>query len=450
MSAADKGQNDSGRKKSRYFEILEKIMNMHFRVSLMIRGGVGVMALLVGTFFAAQVQAACTAANPNASVVEDTPTADFTDNGDGTVTHTLTGLMWKQCAEGLSGAGCATGTATMMNWSSALSVAASGTTAGYSDWRLPNQGELLSIVETCGYTPAINQTLFPITPLSAHWSASSYVLSPASAWGVGFSDGYVSYFPKGNAMYVLLVRGGQSLDTFDTLAPRLTAVAVSATGATDTTLAATSNVGATGYWLVAAQGSAAPTAAEVKAGVDYGAVTVTASGMASMVAGVEKSFSVSGLTAGTAYDLYVVGYDDNNKALTYSLSKVAFTTAHDTTPDAFGFTDQTGVALSTTITSSTITVSGITTGVDISVIGGEYAINGGAYVVTAGSVNNGDTVTVRHTSAATNNSVVETVLTIGGVSDTFSSTSGSGGGGALGLWFLVSLLGTALLRRRRI
>lgn len=335
-------------------------MNMHFRVSLMIRGGVGVMALLVGTFFAAQVQAACTAANPNASVVEDTPTADFTDNGDATVTHNLTGLMWKQCAEGLSGAGCATGTATLMNWSSALSVAASDTTAGYSDWRLPNQGELLSIVETCGFSPAINTTLFPNTPLSAYWSASSYVLTPAAAWVLDPSDGASGLSGKTNNSYVRLVRGGQSLDTFDALAPQLSAVAVSATGATDTTLAATSDIGATGYWLVVAQGSAAPTAAEVKAGVDYGAVTVTASGMDSMVAGVEKSFSVSGLTAGTAYDLYVVGYDDNNKALTYSPSKVAFTTAHDTT------------------------------------------------------------------------------------------LASSSGGGALGLWFLISLLGTALLRRRRV
>ena len=40
---------------------------------------------------------ACTAANPLASATESTPTAAFTIHGDGTLTHQLTGLMWKQC-----------------------------------------------------------------------------------------------------------------------------------------------------------------------------------------------------------------------------------------------------------------------------------------------------------------------------------------------------------------
>ncbi len=31
--------------------------------------------------------ASCTAGNPNPSVIETTPTADFVDHGDGTVTH---------------------------------------------------------------------------------------------------------------------------------------------------------------------------------------------------------------------------------------------------------------------------------------------------------------------------------------------------------------------------
>ena len=99
------------------------------------------------------------------------------------------------------------------------------------------------------------------------------------------------------------------------------------------------------------------------------------------------------------------------------------TTLDDTTPDSFTFTDQTGVALSTVITSNTITVSGITTAVPISITGGTYSINGGAYTSNAGTVSNGNTVTVRMTSSANYSTTTNATLTIGGVSDTFSVTT---------------------------
>lgn len=106
----------------------------------------------------------------------------------------------------------------------------------------------------------------------------------------------------------------------------------------------------------------------------------------------------------------------------------------DSTPNAFAFTDQTGVALNTVIESDIITVAGIDVPANISVTGGEYSINGGAYTAVAGTVNNGDSVRVRHTSSSNNSTAVDTVLTIGTVSDTFTSTtvaasSGGGGGG---------------------
>jgi hypothetical protein len=304
-------------------------MNERYGKKVMGRGLLSATAMLVGLLFSMQVQAACTAANPNASVVEDTPTSAFTDNGDGTVTHSLTGLMWKQCAEGLSGADCATGGATAMNWSGALAMASSDSTAGYGDWRLPNQRELLSIVETCGYSPTINQTLFPNTPASSFWSTSSYVPNLNLAWYVYFYNGdYGPSVRAGNSL-VRLVRGGQLLDTFDALAPSLTAVGVSGTSVSGTTLAATSDIAATGYWMVVPQGSAAPTAAEVKAGSNYGVVTVAAAGSGSMSAATEATFAISGLNEATAYDVYLVGYDANNKALTYTPSSAAFTTLPD-------------------------------------------------------------------------------------------------------------------------
>ena len=97
--------------------------------------------------------------------------------------------------------------------------------------------------------------------------------------------------------------------------------------------------------------------------------------------------------------------------------------ANDTTPDAFTFTDQTDVALSTAIVSTPISVNGINAVANISVSGGEYSINGGAFTATAGTVSNTANVTVRHTSSANHATNTDTFLTIGGVADTFSSTT---------------------------
>jgi hypothetical protein len=99
--------------------------------------------------------------------------------------------------------------------------------------------------------------------------------------------------------------------------------------------------------------------------------------------------------------------------------------APNTTPDPFTFTDVTGVPLSTEQISSPITVSGITAPALISIVGGEYELgsNPGVWTSIAGTVSNGDTVRVRHTSAATYSTAVDTTLTIGGVPDTFTSTT---------------------------
>ena len=98
--------------------------------------------------------------------------------------------------------------------------------------------------------------------------------------------------------------------------------------------------------------------------------------------------------------------------------------AGDTTPDQFSFTDQTAVDVSSTITSAAIQVTGIDTAAAITVTGGEYDINGsGTFVSTEGTVNNGETVRARHTSSASYLTATNTVVTIGGVSDTFTSTT---------------------------
>jgi Tol biopolymer transport system component len=100
-----------------------------------------------------------------------------------------------------------------------------------------------------------------------------------------------------------------------------------------------------------------------------------------------------------------------------------YMTSFDDTPDPFSFTNLIGVPLNTAIISNTIAISGINTGAPISISGGEYAINGGLFTSSIGTVNNGDTVTVRLTSSSSISTTTEATLTIGGISNTFSVTT---------------------------
>lgn len=101
-----------------------------------------------------------------------------------------------------------------------------------------------------------------------------------------------------------------------------------------------------------------------------------------------------------------------------------FTTPPDSRPDAFSFLDVTDVALSTLVTSNAVTITGTAAASAISVTGGEYSIGCTAtFVTAAGTVNPAQQVCVRHTSAAAAGTATDTLLTVGGVSDTFTSTT---------------------------
>lgn len=63
------------------------------------------------------------------------PPARFYDNGDGTVTDTMTGLMWEQSPSSPAD-----------TWDASLGYAASKGTGGYFDWRMPNRNELRSLI----------------------------------------------------------------------------------------------------------------------------------------------------------------------------------------------------------------------------------------------------------------------------------------------------------------
>jgi len=147
------------------------------------------------------------AGNENTAIAATTPSADFSDNGDGTVTHHTTGLIWQRCSLGQSwdGVNC-TGEATVFSWPEALAAAVQHSLAGFSDWRLPNKNELASIVEYRCYQPAINNQQFPNTPSAWYWSSSPGANESGNAWDVSFDGGSVYSRNKYDSSHVRLVR----------------------------------------------------------------------------------------------------------------------------------------------------------------------------------------------------------------------------------------------------
>ncbi len=263
--------------------------------------------------------------------------AAFSPQADGTVTDTTTGLVWDRCAWGWtwnSGTNaCDAGGAETFVWSGALASAVAANAArhrGYEDWRLPNKNELESLVNIDATASPAIAPVFPWPYAGGEfWSSTTYVSAPASAWRVDFLDGAATSSAKGSLFRVRLVRGGQNFqanfDAADVAAPVLSGVGVSGTTQVATTLGATSNEAASGYWMVVARNATAPSSAQVKGGSNYGAVTVVAHGSGGMAAGVAASFAVSGLSAGTSYDLYMVA-EDASLNLIASPTRVQFAT----------------------------------------------------------------------------------------------------------------------------
>lgn len=129
----------------------------------------------------------------------------------------------------------------------------------------------------------------------------------------------------------------------------------------------------------------------------------------------------------------VIGYHITEDGSTGSFTRTleVIDAPVDTTPDQFTFTDLTNQLLSTVIESDVITVTGVeaSTDIPVSITGGEYSVstdNGstfGAYTSANTNVQLNYQIKVRHTTSATNNDVVTTTLTVGGVSDDFTSTT---------------------------
>ena len=78
-------------------------------------------------------------------------TPSYTDNGDGTISDNVTGLMWQQSPD-TNGDGMINAT-DKLTFAEAVAGASTLTLGGYSDWRLPTIKELYSLILFDGSRP---------------------------------------------------------------------------------------------------------------------------------------------------------------------------------------------------------------------------------------------------------------------------------------------------------
>lgn len=150
----------------------------------------------------------------------------YTDNGNGTVTDNVTGLMWQKTMGG------------KMSFADAFRAAEKSNVGGYRDWRVPSIKELYSLILFTGSVqgqraiqPFIDTKYFD-QPLgnsslgereidAQTWSSTEYagrtMRNDETVFGVNFVDGRIKGYPKyhprtgqSNKMYFRFVRGNKN------------------------------------------------------------------------------------------------------------------------------------------------------------------------------------------------------------------------------------------------
>ena len=152
------------------------------------------------------------------ALVDPCNNARYMGHGDGTVSDSNTGLMWKQCPEGLSGAACAAGTAfgtvNSGNTDAVTQVAMVNDNVatrglGYSDWRIPSRNELASLVcRSALAAPLINSTVFPANGTVSYLTSTPHP-APGAAWFVNFDQQGSVGANSSAGKRLRLVRAGQ-------------------------------------------------------------------------------------------------------------------------------------------------------------------------------------------------------------------------------------------------
>jgi Protein of unknown function (DUF1566)/Secretion system C-terminal sorting domain len=122
----------------------------------------------------------------------------FVDNGDGTITDSLTNLIWQKAPY-----------SDTLTWENALTYADTLSFASDTDWRLPNIKELESISIESHVQPSLD-TIFHITnPLAHYWASTSLPNQTTKGWYLDTHYGITTYDYKTSRLYVLCVRSNK-------------------------------------------------------------------------------------------------------------------------------------------------------------------------------------------------------------------------------------------------
>ena len=121
----------------------------------------------------------------------------YIDNGDGTITDSVTGLIWQKKDDNKA-----------RSWQEAQTYAKKLKLGEYSDWRVPTAKELMHIIDNDRHFQAIDKTYFPNTKPGYYWSSTTYEHNPKYAWRVNFIYGRLHNQKKSHDQYyVRCVRG---------------------------------------------------------------------------------------------------------------------------------------------------------------------------------------------------------------------------------------------------
>ena len=107
----------------------------------------------------------------------------FKNNGNGTVTDTITGLMWQKTDGG------------EMTIENAVIYCDSLTLGGYTNWRLPDAHESFSILNHQNNGPALNTTVFTKTLAEYWWTSDKQANDVTKIW-VTNAGGGIGNHPK--------------------------------------------------------------------------------------------------------------------------------------------------------------------------------------------------------------------------------------------------------------